>query len=253
MKTNKNNQSKKANYGQDMPGIIITALFLGILLAALAIWQYQNYITGHNNQTLVIVIVFASFGLLFFTMAIVGIWSSRYGKLILRDKVLSKLNFKGSEKILDLGCGKGLLIIEAAKKIQGGKAVGADLWDNTLEYSYTAQMVLNNAEIEGVSNRVEVVTADAQDMPFANNSFDIVMTSLMMHHVPDKNKALKEMIRVTKPGGTIVIADVNSKRFIPMLKSLGLFHVESHFATRLFLVPACIVMGIKSKQLYHET
>ena len=55
------------------------------------------------------------------------------------------------------------------------------------------------------------------------------------------------MIRVTKPGGTIVIADVNSKRFVPMLKSLGLSKVESYYATRLFFVPAYVVMGVKSK------
>jgi arsenite methyltransferase len=247
MKINNSNQSKKADYGQDMPGIIITAFIAGIVLTALAIWQYQRYYTGESNQTLVMVIVLASFAILLFTLAIVGMWSSRFGKLILRDKVLGKLNFKGSESTLDLGCGKGLLLIEAAKRTPDGKATGADLWDKTLEYSYTAQMALNNAKIEGVSERVEVVTADAQAMPFADNSFDTVMTSLMMHHVSDTNKALNEMIRVTKPGGTIVIADVNSKRFVPMLKSLGLSKVESYFATRLFFIPAYVIMGVKSK------
>ena len=247
MKIYYSNQSKKADYGQDMPGIIITASIAGIVFTVLAIWQYQRYNTGENNQTLVMVIVLSSFAILLFTLAIVGMWSSRFGKLILRDKVLGKLNFKGSESTLDLGCGNGLLLIEAAKRTPDGKATGADLWDKTLEYSYTAQMALNNAKIEGVSERVEVVTADAQAMPFADNSFDIVMTSLMMHHVPDTNKALNEMIRVTKPGGTIVIADVNSKRFVPMLKSLGLSKVESYFATRLFFIPAYVVMGVKSK------
>ena len=73
------------------------------------------------------VIVLTSFAILLFTLAIVGIWSSRFGKLILRDKVLGKLTFKGSESTLDLGCGKGLLLIETAKRTPDGKATGADL------------------------------------------------------------------------------------------------------------------------------
>jgi arsenite methyltransferase len=247
MKTNNNYQSKKADYGQEIHGIIITAPILGILITALAIWQYQGYIIDQSIQKLAMVIVFTCFAILLFTTAIAGIWTSRFGKLILRDKVFSRLNFKGSEKTLDLGCGKGLLLIEAAKRTPDGRATGADLWDKTLEYSYTAQMALNNAKIEGVADRVEVVTADAQAMLFADNSFDVVMTSLMLHHVPDISKALNEMIRITKPGGTIVIADVNSKRFVAMLKSLGLSQIELHFATRLFFIPAHVVMGVKSK------
>jgi arsenite methyltransferase len=247
MKTNRNKQSMKADYGQDMPGIIITASILATILLTLAFWQYHQYIVSQSNQHLIITIVFALLGILLITMAISGIWSSRYGKLILRDKVLSKLNFKGNETVLDLGCGKGLLLIEAAKRIPKGKAIGADLWEKTLEYKYSPQMVLDNAKIEGVSDRIEVITANAQVLPFTDNSFDIVMTSLMMHHVPDINKALAEMVRVLKPGGTIVIADVNSKRYVPILKSLGLAQVDSHFATRLFLVPTYIIMGLKSE------
>jgi arsenite methyltransferase len=243
MKKDSHIQSKKADYGQDMPGIIITTSIIGIIFMALAGLLYHHYyITGN----LLMVIIFALLAVLMFSLSIVGIWSSRYGKLILRDKVLSKLSFNGSESTLDIGCGKGLLLIETAKRTSTGKATGADLWDKTLEYSYTPQMALNNAQIEGVSDRVEVVTADVQAMPFANSSFDIVMTSLMMHHVPDINKALSEIVRVTKPGGTIVIADVNSNRFVPMFKSLGLLRVESHYATRLFFVPAYVVIGVKS-------
>jgi arsenite methyltransferase len=242
----KNNQSKKADYGQDMPGIIITSSIIGIVLMVLAGYLYHRYITVFSNQNLLVAIVFSTLAAFMFALSIAGIWSSRYGKLILRDKVLSLLTFNGSESTLDIGCGKGLLLIEAAKRTPNGKATGADLWDKTLEYSYTPQMALSNAQIEGVSGHVEVVTADVQSMPFATNTFDIVMTSLMMHHVPDINKALSEMVRVTKPGGTIIIADVNSKRFVPMLKSFGLSKVESYYATRLFFVPAHVISGIKS-------
>jgi arsenite methyltransferase len=247
MKTNQNKHSEKANYGQDMPGIIIATSILAVVLFILALWQYHQYTISHNNQSLITSIILVLVAAFFLFIAFVGIWSSRLGKLKLRDKVLSKLNFKGSESILDIGCGRGLLLIEAAKKVPNGKATGVDLWLGNLEFKNTPQMVLENAKIEGVSNQVEIITADAQALPFNNNSFDMVMTSLMMHHVSDINKALNEMIRVLKPGGTIVIADVNSKRYAKMLKSLGLVGVEMHYATRLFLVPAYIVKGEKTK------
>jgi arsenite methyltransferase len=247
MKTNKNKHSKKADYGQDMPGIIITALVLAIALFTLSFWQYHKYSVYFNNSGFTASIFIALLAVFFLFIAVTGIWSSRHGKLMLRDKVLRKLDFHGSESILDIGCGRGLLLIEAAKKVPNGKAVGADLWMGNIEYKNSPQMVIDNANIEGVSDRIEVITADAQVLPFNDNSFDIVMTSLMMHHITDINKALNEMIRVLKPGGTLLIADVMSKRFVPMLKSHGLVQIETHFATRLFLVPAHIVMGLKSE------
>lgn len=247
MKTNQNKQTKKADYGQDMPGIIVASSILTVALFALAFWQYNKFSTNQINLNLTVSIILASTSCLFLVIAVVGIWTSRCGKLLLRDKVLSKLSFKGTETILDLGCGRGLLLIEAAKRLPEGKAIGADLWLGNLEYKNSPQMVLDNAKIECVSDRVEVVTADAENMPFAENSFDMVMTSLMMHHVHDTNKALAEMFRVLKPGGTLVIADVNSKRFVPMFHSLGLNQVEIHYSTRLLFIPAYVIMAKKSK------
>jgi arsenite methyltransferase len=240
-----NRKKNRADYGQDMPGIIVIISLFAVAFFTISFWQFNKHEGNQHYENLVLATVLLLFGILLISLAVSGIWSSRYGKIILRDKVMSKLSFKGSETVLDIGCGKGLLLIEAAKRIPQGKAVGADLWDQTMEYKYVAQMALDNAKIEGVSARVEVVTADVQSMPFIDNSFDVVMTSLMMHHVPDINKALKEMVRVLKPGGTIIIADVNSKRFVPMLQLLGLMKVESQYVTKLFLVPAYMVTGLK--------
>jgi arsenite methyltransferase len=246
MKTNKNKQTKKADYGQDMPGIIVASSILAVALLALAVWQYTKFSINQIDRNLTVSIILAFIACLFLVIAVVGIWTSRYGKLLLRDKVLRELRFKGTETILDLGCGRGLLLIEAAKKIPEGKAIGADLWLGNLEYRNSPQMVLDNAKIEQVSDRVEVITADAENMPFTENSFDMVMTSLMMHHVHDTNKALSEMFRVLKPGGTLVIADVNSKRFVPLFQSLGLNQVKIHYSTRLLFIPAYVVIGKKS-------
>lgn len=244
MKTT-NSTQQKSDYGQDMPGIVITSAVLSVIMLALSYWQLKTFMKTDLTQNLIIGSALVALGVFLLTTSLAGIWSSRKGKLILRDKVMSLVRFKGNETVLDLGCGKGLLLIEAAKRLPKGKAIGADLWDKTLEYSYTAQMALNNAIAEGVADRVEVVTADAQSMPFANEMFDTVMTSLMMHHIPDTKKAISEMVRVLKPGGTLLIADVNGKRFAPIFKEMGLNNVEMHRATRLFFVPAIVIKGEK--------
>ncbi len=56
------------------------------------------------------------------------VWSSRVAKLKLRDRLLDSLALKGDEKILDVGCGRGLLLIGAAKRLKTGKATGIDVW-----------------------------------------------------------------------------------------------------------------------------
>lgn len=203
---------KTPDYGQDMPGIIIAAIILFVIFGALAIWQYTQFSLSNKNPALVMLIILALLSAMSLAMAVSGIWSSRYGKLILREKTLNLLYFKGDENILDLGCGKGLLLIEAAKRLPHGNATGADIWNHNFEYNSSSQIVMENARLECVADRVKVFTADAQNMPFNDNSFNILMTSLMMHHVKDTQKAINEMIRVTKPGGKIVIADVNSKK-----------------------------------------
>jgi SAM-dependent methyltransferase len=243
----KNTETKtvKPNYGQDMPGIIFSALFLSVLFGILAIWQFRELYYYNKATALAMAVTFTMLCVLSLSMAVTGIWCSRYGKLRLRDKTLNLLDFKGNENILDLGCGKGLLLIEAAKKLHFGKATGADIWDHNLEYNSSAQIVMENAKLEKVADRVEVFTADAQQMPFNDNTYDFLMTSLMMHHVKDSRKAINEMIRVTKPGGKIVIADVNSKRYSTMFQQLGLTKVEMHYGTRLFFVPAHIIIGEK--------
>lgn len=246
MKTNKEKQITKADYGQDMPGFIYISSAIGVVLIILAIWQYIHYGISQATGVLVVSIILLLFGSLSLFLAGVGIWSSRHGKLMLRNKVMNCLSFKGNETILDLGCGNGLLLLGAAEKIPQGKAIGADHWVGTLEYNYNSQMALDNAKKEGVSDRVEVITADAQALPFVDGTFDIVMTSLMMHHVPDKEKAFSEMFRVLKLGGSVVVADVMAKRYIPIIKKLGYTKIESCYAIRLFLVPVYIVKVSKN-------
>ena len=67
-----------------------------------------------------------------------------------------------------------------------------------------------NAEWEGVADRVEVQDGDAMEIPFANASFDVVLSSFCIHNIYEemgRNKAITEIARVLKPGGRVVIID----------------------------------------------
>jgi arsenite methyltransferase len=247
MNPGKNIEVQKADYGQDMKSIFVIATVFSFACLSPAIWFFSEYIMLHKLHMLIFAVL-SSLGTIFFIfMLISGRRSSKLGKLILRDKLINCLRLNGAEQILDVGCGNGLLAIAAAKKLQYGKAVGIDNWDQTLEYKYSEQNFIKNAAIEHVLERIEAVTGDAQKLPFDDNSFDIVMTSLMMHHVPDKQKAIAEMLRVLKPSGTLLIADVAAKRYLPLLRSAEIDNISVVYVTRLFLVRAYILYGIKSK------
>jgi ubiquinone/menaquinone biosynthesis C-methylase UbiE len=70
--------------------------------------------------------------------------------------------------------------------------------------------VRRNAALAGVADRVQVESADSRDLPFADGRFDIVLTSLMLHHMDTAGRvtAVREMVRTLKPGGKLVIADI---------------------------------------------
>lgn len=96
-------------------------------------------------------------------------------------------------KILDLACGTGSSTAEFAAK--GAEVVGCDL---------SAGMIARGKELYPHLNLIE---GDATDLPFADATFDTATISYGLRNVVDTEKALREMLRVTKPGGKIVIAE----------------------------------------------
>lgn len=138
-------------------------------------------------------------------------WSSRTGKLKYRDAMLDAISWRGDEKVLDVGCGRGLLLIGAAKRLNKGKATGIDAWVKEDLSGNSPEAVMANAKAEGVAERVRVENGDARRLPYPNNSYDIVLSSAALHvfkEGQDRDKALLEMLRVAKPEGHIAILDV---------------------------------------------
>jgi SAM-dependent methyltransferase len=136
--------------------------------------------------------------------------TSTGGRLRARRRMLEAVAWRGDERVLDVGCGNGFLLVEAAKHLTTGQATGIDVW-RAEAGQQSASALWRNAQLEGVADRIALQDADARTMPFADASFDLVVASLMLHHAgdaADREQVLREMMRVVKPGGTIALYDM---------------------------------------------
>ena len=151
-------------------------------------------------------------GLGFLALAGAWWWTSKNGKLKLRDEIIDGLNLRGDEKVLDVGCGRGLLLVGAAKKLVKGKVTGVDIWSPDDLSGNTKEATLANVKAEGISpEKVKIETGDATALPFEAGAFDVVVSGLCLHNIPSgeaRSKAVSEIYRVTKAGGKIAIFDL---------------------------------------------
>ncbi|TFJ94846.1 enoyl-CoA hydratase [Platysternon megacephalum] len=118
-----------------------------------------------------------------------------------REATVAAIDPRPGEHILDLAAGTGT----SSKPLQaaGASVVAADLSMGML--------------IEGRARQPEVsfVNADALNLPFASGSFDCVTISFGLRNIPDTLKALREMRRVTKPGGRLVVCEFSTPTWLP--------------------------------------
>ena len=193
----------KANYGIDAPTVLrnlVIGAVVGLVGGAVVSWFDRSL-----GRPLI------SMGLGCTIGASILLWGSLRGKLRTRDRLLGAVPWRGDERVLDVGCGHGLLLIGAAKRLPNGRAIGIDIWQNVDQANNSAEATRRNATIEGVADRVEVRDGDARTIPFEGDQFDVVVSSLAIHNIYDRGEreqALREIARVTKPGGHVAIADV---------------------------------------------
>jgi ubiquinone/menaquinone biosynthesis C-methylase UbiE len=151
---------------------------------------------------------------------------SRRGKLHLREQAMRLVRWRGDEQVLDVGCGRGLLLVGAARHLTTGHAVGVDRWIRGALSDNSPAAALHNAALEGVADQVEVKDGDARSLPFDNNTFDVVMSNFVIHEMDtraDRERMLQEIIRVLKPGGQIVLVDfIFTSAALHLLQSNGM-------------------------------
>jgi arsenite methyltransferase len=152
------------------------------------------------------------------------IYATRSGKFRVWDRVLDGLRLRGDETLLDLGCGRGAVLLAAAKRLPQGRAIGVDLWQAD-QTGNSPQATLANAELEDVADRIELHTADMTALPLADESVDVVVSNLAIHNIPThagRRLALDQAVRVLRPGGRLAIADLwETRQHAEHLRALG--------------------------------
>jgi len=153
--------------------------------------------------------------LLLLAIAASALYTTLRGKFLVWAELLDKLRLRGDERILDLGCGRGAVLLMAAQHLTTGRAVGVDLWRSFDQSGNSAEATRRNAIAEGVADRVELHTGDMTALPIADSSFDVIVSSLAIHNISGRagrEKAVAEAVRVLRPGGRLLIADIRGTR-----------------------------------------
>jgi arsenite methyltransferase len=196
----------KPNYGIDAPGVIRN-LFIAAATIFIVVIFFPHIKIG--------IVTIDTAGLIWSSggCALGGILMLAYSlsaKYKHRDRMLNIIKWTGHEQVLDIGTGRGLLMIGAAKRLTTGKAIGIDIWNTEDLSANNVENAMQNAEIEGVADKVEILNENAMGMSFADNRFDVILTNMVIHNIYNKagrKKACQEIVRVLKPGGIAIISD----------------------------------------------
>jgi SAM-dependent methyltransferase len=220
----------------------------GACLLARFVWRLWEGPSGAVAPYRFSVIVQGVGALWLFFIAGIYVHFTRAGKFAVWADLLDRLELKGDERLLDIGCGRGAVLLMAAQRLPRGRAVGVDVWSTTDQSGNAEQVTLRNAELEGVSDRVELHTADMRELPFDDDSFDVVVSSLAIHNVPgagERARALREAARVLKMGGKLTILDVrNTRAYARELEACGL-KITDHRSLGGLWMMARLVVAIK--------
>jgi SAM-dependent methyltransferase len=115
-----------------------------------------------------------------------------------------ELGLRSGDKVLDLGCGFGRHAFEAARR--GASVVALDAGRDEVEgVAATFAAMVDAGELSAGTLHANVVQGDALALPFPDGTFDRVICSEVLEHIPDDVAAMRELTRVLRPGGTMAI------------------------------------------------
>jgi len=210
---------RRGSYGVDAPYALAFLVFMIALELVLAV---ATATTSGLVRPFLPVLFLSAFAALF-------LHSTLRGKFLVWAELLDDLHLRGDEQVLDLGCGRGAVLLLAARRLTTGRAVGVDVWRSFDQSGNSEEATRRNAVAEGVADRVQLHTADMTALPLQDDSFDLVVSSLAIHNIrgrAGRAKAVNEAVRVLRPGGRLMIADVRGTRsYAVQLAEIGMVDV----------------------------
>ncbi|MCA1729431.1 MAG: class I SAM-dependent methyltransferase [Actinobacteria bacterium] len=240
---------ERADYGLDAPGAVRNLAVFGGLGVVLGIVLY--FVLAEALP--VLAVVFLNWGvwggLSALIIACAMVLSSRVGKLRFRERLVDAIPWRGDERVLDVGCGRGLMLVGAARRLTAGKAVGVDIWQSEDQSGNRPEATRANAKAEGVADRVEVRDGDARELPFEDGAFDVVLSNMALHNIPDatgRESAVREISRVLNPGGRLMLVDIwHTGQYARVLRESGVSDVARSGLRFLIFPPVRVISGRK--------
>jgi arsenite methyltransferase len=241
--------SERADYGIDAPAVVFRMFLVGIIGVVVSglsfVAVHLHWVTWAGPFAVPALWM----GGAFLVQAGVMLWGSKVGKMRLRDRMLNSIPWRGDERVLDVGCGHGLMLLGAAKRLTSGSATGIDIWSQEDQKSNSADATMENARREGVADRVALLNADAREIPFPGGSFDVVVSSFAIHNIYDRAQraqAIRETARVLKPGGRLALADIRHvTEYEQVLRELGWSDIRRRGPYFLFVIPTRVLHAVK--------
>jgi arsenite methyltransferase len=202
----------RPDYGIDAPNVLRNLFLFGAACLLLGLFGPAHVHLG--NIDLLPRSMFIGTGLVLLLEGLLYLHYVKSGKFRHRDFMLSLHRWSGDEQVLDVGCGRGLLLAGAVKRLAGmggnGRGTGIDIWSNRDMGGNSEAATRRNLELEGISDRCTLLGVPAQEMPFADASFDVIVSNLCLHNIYQRQKrlrALQQIARVLQPGGIAILSD----------------------------------------------
>jgi cyclopropane fatty-acyl-phospholipid synthase-like methyltransferase len=209
-------EGRPADYGIDAPGVIRNFFVLGAALVALGSWIRNPWV----GSSLI------WWGVAWIACSLFMVLYAKRGKFRHRDRMLGMISWTGQETVLDVGTGRGQLMIGAAKRLTSGRSIGIDIWNAEDLSDNRVENTLKNVRAEGVEGRTEIRSEDVRKMSFAAESFDVILSNLCVHNLyrpEERETACREIARVLKPGGVALISDFrHTDQYAKSFEAVGL-------------------------------
>jgi len=214
----------KADYGFDSPyvPILLGASGLVLIVAGVVLALAAGSVPA---------IALLAAGLVMLLSGISFVYTTRRGKLAVWTELLATLPFAGDETVVDLGCGRGAVLVRAARCVPRGRALGVDIWRSVDQTGNNAAATRRNLAVEGVLDQARLCTGDMRALPLASDALDVIVSSLAIHNISDaagRREAIEDAYRVLRPGGRLLVADFRAtSEHVETLNALGATEVKS--------------------------